>query len=174
MFKRSLTAIALIAMTSVPAFATDEQLPVVAVDVTSLELAAGNSNALSFYPEINDELREAILAELDNKVTDGSQGYEVDVLITAVLLNDSPVLSEDGRFNVLEGLVKVTHEDSNKPVTTIPVILHAMAAETPIDGVTYVQPGVDDFYDAMLAAFAKATETALTEIPADTPESATN
>ncbi|SEP64423.1 hypothetical protein [Thalassovita taeanensis] len=170
MMKKTMTALGLVMALSTTAQAA--QLPVVDVVVTSEIDGIENANAMQYWPEIEGDLESAIEKELTNMVE--VNGFIVDVFIQEVRLNDSPVLTDDGRFNYIAGYIDVYEKNENVPHHTLPLILKAYEDDTPQDGVIYVSPDVEDFYGALLTTFAEKTATYLDELPETTPADETS
>jgi hypothetical protein len=165
MFNKTMTAIGLSLAIATPVMALEGPFPIKDVDADTTLQAMDNTNALEFYPNIATDIENAIRARVDMADDEDYRPLNIDVLVTGLRLNDSPMLTADGEFNVLEGMVEVI--DSRNPEVRFaqPVLLEAFAAEVPYPAFS---PDDKDFYTAMVYAFAdRAAEFAATvdELP---------
>lgn len=161
MLKRSVTALGLVLSMAIPASAlTNDSLPVADVEVTTFLKGLETPDAQAQYPSLNDDLKQAVWDALPNKVTDGGPGYKVDITLTAIRLTDGPTPVNDGRFNLLEGMVEVVNPQLSTVATSFPVLIRAEEGSTG-PGTVAVSPSSEAFYSAMLTAFGEATKREL-------------
>lgn len=124
-----------------------------------------DSNALKYWPDIERDLQQAIIerVELSGKAEDP----RVEVEISKISVDGDTILPDSGEFNQLEGVVKIyegedavsvqgkNNQESNLPVSSSPLRLSAIAPSgEPPEGWVMVPPSQDDFYNAMVQAFA--------------------
>ena len=145
------TAVALGLSLAAPARAEDATVKDVSVNI-DIDAATG-ANALTYYPEMADDLKRFIVAELP--VSDDPNGYTVQVDVQSVTLNGDTMLPDSREFNRIEGVALVTSPLTNAAPQSIPVQLAAETADSLVpEGYIAVKPDTEDFYIAMLAAFA--------------------
>ncbi|RKF14867.1 hypothetical protein D6850_08325 [Roseovarius spongiae] len=132
----------------------------VRTDLTDFE----NSNALDYWPELAADLGAAITERVN--LTGKAEHPSITVEVTEIAVDGSTILPESGEFNQLVGVVigepgESTIEkpekasDQPQPFVNVPVILHATEGEaTGGPDVIVIPPSQDDFYHAMLDAFA--------------------
>lgn len=123
-----------------------------------------NSNALDYWPSLAEDLGKAIIERVD--LTTEVKDPSITVHISKVAVDDNPVLTDDGRFNQLIGVVQVAPGETalttekNKLgevelVQNYPLLMHAVAGEADAgEGWITIPPSQDDFYNAMVNAFA--------------------
>jgi len=172
MLKKTLVTAGLVAALASPALAVDEQLPINAIDVRAATDNMAGANGFDLHPSITADLKNAVWAELDNKKPDDASAYSLDIILSALRVDDSVVLPEDGRFNYMEALVEVREYGTTDPMTTFPVLVRAMKGDAPA-GAYVVDPAASDYYGAMLAGFAKGVEREMVEIPNVNPTNQT-
>jgi hypothetical protein len=147
MFKKSMTALALVFGLTGVAYAAD-QLPVETLDVdeTVQKMPWEDSDAAIKHPTLPAELSAAIKMELDNRVADN--GFIVDVDIWEISMVGQTDLPEDGRFDRLGGFVYISRSEGTEPDYTFPILMHAIdAGAVPTEALE----------TAMVAAFADET-----------------
>ncbi|MGC0222183.1 hypothetical protein SAMN05421762_2228 [Pseudooceanicola nitratireducens] len=165
MFKKTMTAMGIALIAATPALALEGPFPIKDIDADTNFQAMENPNALDHYPDLANDIENAIRARADLADEDDYRPLNLDIQVTALRLNDNPVLTDDGEFNILEGIVNVYDEANPQPIRTEPIILEAMEAEVPYPAFS---PDNDDFYKAMVYAFAdRAVSIAgeITELP---------
>lgn len=112
--------------------------------------APQNSNALDLYPTIAEDLERAILERV-NTSTDPADPT-ITVKIKRVSLDGDTILPDSAEFNELEGYLSY-QGGSREVVETIRLSAHTDESAVPA-GFVSIPPSQDDFYDAMLTAFA--------------------
>ncbi|WP_407493118.1 hypothetical protein [Pseudooceanicola sp. MF1-13] len=158
MLKKTLTALGLSMAVATPALALEGPFPIKDIEADTYFEAMDNANALDFYPEIATDIENAIRARVDLADEDDFRPLNIDVLVTGLRLNDNPVLTSSGEFNVLEGLVEVVDARNPEVKVSEPVLLEAYEAEVPYPAFS---PDDKEFYTAMVYAFAdRAAEIA--------------
>lgn len=161
MFKKTMTALGFTLIALTPALAVEGPFPVREVDtITSFE-AMENPNALQFYPNVAEDVENAIRAGADMMDEDDIRPLDLDVRITSMRLNDDPVLVNDGEFNILEGFLVIRDGIPEETITTEAIMLRAEEMSVPY---TSVSPDNRDFYNAMVAAFADRVVTLAGEV----------
>ena len=154
---RNMTALALIAAFATPVIAAD-QIPVSHVDVMTDMSDPQSIEAMKRWPDVETDLEMAIAAKLLNPTERDT--YKIDVSLVDVRVNDAPVLTDDGYFNTLSGVVTI-RDDNFETVWSDPIIVRAVEGEEPVDGITYVTPDAEDFYTGLLGGYADATIAAV-------------
>lgn len=151
------------ALISLPALASNTMLSGVKVEANLSSYA--NNNALEYWPTLEQDLGQAIAEKV--QFDDTAKAPSIHVEINKVAVDGDTILPDSGEFNQLEGTVKV-FEGLNADATSsevanssgaikgsFPLRLSAQTAEgTPPEGWTLVPPSKDDFYNAMVEAFA--------------------
>ena len=151
MFKKTMTAMGLALIVTTPALAVEGPFPIKDIAASTSFAAMANPNAMQYYPDIANDIENAVRARVDLADEDDVRPLSMDITVTALRLNDNPVLTDTGEFNILEGFVTV-YDDRNPEVKKIePIILEAMEAEVPYPAYS---PDNRDFYTAMVYAFA--------------------
>ncbi|MFU1478684.1 hypothetical protein ACM25N_13660 [Roseovarius sp. C7] len=150
---------------SIAGFAASADMPKVsAVEVEANLSSYDDSNALEFWPTLDDDLGKAIASHLE---FDDASAPRVEVQLTKVAIDGDTVLPDSGEFNHLEGIIAVhsgleldnTTEGRSEPevLQSFPLTVVAMTGEgmdLP-EGWYLVPPSQEDFYDAMVAAYAE-------------------
>ena len=166
MFKKTMTALGATLLIATPALAIDGPFPIREVETTTYFGAMENPNALDYYPELAIDVAEAVKSLAIPTTAEGPHQVDVDIQITSMRLNDDPVLTGNGDFNILEGTVTV--EDATGGILkSEPVVLRAEEMDVPYANES---PDNRDFYNAMVMAFAdRAFEVAnsVTELPTE-------
>lgn len=160
----STTAIILTTAFAAPAMASkDVSLYDVEVKADFTDFA--NSNALTYWPDLEADLQRAIA----ERVTLSGQDEDprVEVLISKVSVDGDTVLPDSGEFNQLEGIVFIydgeeavssqgkAAEGEDAPIASYPLRLSAKAPDNEApEGWVMIPPSKDDFYTAMVEAFA--------------------
>lgn len=123
-----------------------------------------SSNALDYWPNLAEDLGKAIVAQAE--LADSAEFPSIVVEVTNVAVDGNPVLPNTGEFNQLGGIVQVFPGDptltkapgdrgTEDPIQNYPLRLHAIAGEAaPGEGWITIPPSQDDFYNAMITAFA--------------------
>lgn len=120
------------------------------IDVQTKITAPQDSNALALYPTLADDLEREILERV-NTNSDPS-GPVITVKIKRVSLDGDTILPDTAEFNELEGYFNY-EKGSRQVIETIRLSAYADQSAVPA-GYVSVAPSTDDFYDAMLTAFA--------------------
>ena len=150
--KRALAAAFGVALLSSQALWAEEAT-VKEVDVDVEIQAAEGSNALNFYPNVEDDLKRAVVAKLP--VENDPNGYVVDVVLQKISLDGDTVLPDSMEFNQMEGVIVITSPLTGAAPQSVPVKLAATSADGLVpEGYVAVSPSTDDFYAAMVETFA--------------------
>ncbi|MEM9636113.1 MAG: hypothetical protein AAGA94_00580 [Pseudomonadota bacterium] len=120
------------------------------IDVQAKIAAPQGSNALDLYPTIAEDLERAILERVDT--ANDPNGPTITVKIKRVSLDGDTILPDTAEFNELEGFLSY-QGGSREVVENIILSAHTDESAVPA-GVIAIPPSQDDFYDAMLTAFA--------------------
>ena len=145
------TAVALGLSLAAPARAEDATVKDVSVNI-DIDAATG-ANALTYYPEMADDLKRFIVAELP--VSDDPNGYTVQVDVQSVTLNGDTMLPDSREFNQIEGVMSVLAPDTNANTESYPIRVYARSADHAVPaGYAVIEPSSDDFYQAMIDGFA--------------------
>ena len=146
-----------------------EQLKVNQIVVKSELSDVTESNALEYYPTLNDDLKNAIAEQISGQI--GDSIYDVEVNLKEISLDGAFALPESGEFNKIEAFVNVVAKDETIPAEKFRVTLEARSGVEATPGVFVMQPGTDDFYSALIDAFAKETADDLVDVdvPANMP-----
>ena len=146
------------------AIATPIGVATVAVEA---DLAAiENQTALQKWPNIADDLKAAIGDEVF-PVTN-PDGLDVKVRLVSLSLDGSYQLGDDGRFNTMEGVVVVKRPNEPELAEGMPIKLMATSdtqVVVPVVGadVIVIPASSEDFYNAMISAFASRVGEKVTE-----------
>jgi hypothetical protein len=158
MFRKTMTALGFTLIASTSAMAVEGPFPIAEIQSDTYFDAMTNPNALEFYPDVAVDVANAIRERAKLAGEDAPRTLDIDVKITAMRLNDNPVLTNDGEFNILEGVVTIRDGEASETVRTESIILRAEEMDVPY---TSVSPDNRDFYKAMVYAFAdRAVDTA--------------
>ena len=116
---------------------------------------AAEANALSRWPTIEQDLEAAIISKLEDMRSD--DGWIVQVKLNEVSLSGAKLLPEDGEFNTLDGWIFAFPDDTRERNEEKKVRITAVTgdAEVPENTVMLILPTEQQFYDAMLDAFAE-------------------
>ncbi len=145
-----------------------EQVTISAVEVDAELSDVNNKKALEYYPNVREDLQAAISEELFPLT--GEDGYTIKVRVAEISLDGVP-LNEDKGFNRLGGWVYVYPPEASEqtaseggtepaPQEEFNIELEASALG---DGLV---PGTEEFYRAMIAAFAQSTGERVKEMEA--------
>lgn len=159
------TAFILAASVAAPAIASQD-VSLYDVDVRAELSDFTDSNAMKYWPDIEHDLQQAIVERVELSGQDEDPRVEVE--ITKISVDGDTILPDSGEFNQLEGIVKIYDGDdavtvqgknaldADDPVSTSPLRLSAVppSGEAP-EGYVMVPPSQDDFYNAMVEAFAR-------------------
>lgn len=130
-----------------------EDLRISKIDVEASVDAASDSNALDFYPDIEEDLREELAQRVP--LSSDSADPEIRIDIRKISLNGSTMLPESREFNELEGVVDITSPSGENAGLSFPVKISAYAGDTiPPEGFINMPPTETDFYIAMVTTFA--------------------
>ena len=159
--KLTTAATAALALLSAPALAASEPT-VKEVNVTA-QVTNLDSNAQEFYPNIAHD----ILTEITNimPLTHDQQGFVIDVVVQNVSLDGNSVLPDSREFNQIEGVMSIRAQDTNANSESFPIKVVAQGAgvATP-EGFAVVEPSTTDFYQALIAGFAREVAERETEV----------
>lgn len=134
------------------------------VEVTSALSSYEENNVHKFWPSLDEDLATAIASKLN--IDDTADAPRISVEINKVSIDGDTVLPDSGEFNTLEGTV-TTHEGGNDPdaihkadnrdgqTGSYALRMTATSAEREMpDGWVTVAPSQDDFYNALVDAYA--------------------
>ena len=91
MLKTATAALALSLAFAAPALAVTEPYPVSNVDVTTNLEGVDVSDVTAYYPAFNEDLEKAIWDTVENPLTDGSPGFDIDIKVTSLQLDGGPL-----------------------------------------------------------------------------------
>ena len=154
MFKKTMTAVGLAMIVATPVLAVEGPFPVREVDASTHLEAFENPNALDYYPDVAADVDAAVAAKVDAAPEDAEHSLGLSIKVTALRLNDNPVLTDDGKFNIMEGVVVVYDKEGDSPLKNEAIILRAEEMPTAMPAFS---PDNRDFYIAMVDAFADRT-----------------
>ncbi len=121
------------------------------IDVQAKIEAPQGSNALDLYPTIAEDLERALIERID-ALSNNPSDPTLTVKIKRVSLDGDSVLPDSAEFNELEGFLSF-QGGSREVVETIRLSAYTDETGAPA-GAVVIPPSTDDFYDAMLTAFA--------------------
>ncbi|SEK87178.1 hypothetical protein SAMN05443999_102441 [Roseovarius azorensis] len=148
-----------------PLAAMEKTLSGVAVnaDLSAYE----DNNVLEYWPTLADDITKAIASQVT--VDDTAKAPQISVEINKVAINGNTVLPESGEFNQLEGTVTTytgpnedtaANSEASTPDDVIGSYVLRMSAVTgetdAPEGWIIVPPSQDDFYNALVNAYATA------------------
>lgn len=123
------------------------------IDVSTEIEGVEGANALDYYPDLETDLEKAVAQLVE--VTDDPNGYDIDVKVQSVSLDGDTVLPDTQEFNQMEGVVVITSPMTDQDPHSYPVRLIAITNESAVpEGFIQINPSPDDFYNAMVQAFA--------------------
>lgn len=142
------------------------------VDVTADLSAYEDNNVLKFWPTLEDDITTAIASKVT--IDDGADAPRISVAINKVAIDGDTVLPESGEFNQLEGTV-TTHDgknsgpasegqDSDALSGSYALKMTAVRGDQEVpEGWVAVRPSQEDFYDALIDAYATSIVERLDE-----------
>lgn len=157
------TALCLTALLAAPA-AHAEMVALSDLEVRTDLSDFENSNAMDYWPDLAADLGLAIGERVD--LSGDAEYPSVVVEVIKIAVDGNVVLPDTGEFNELQGIVKVfpgetvettgqNNRGVDEPVQNYPILLRAVAGDaTPVEGWVTIPPSQDDFYNAMINAFA--------------------
>lgn len=154
MFKKTMTALGVTLIAATPVLAFEGPFPVGEVDTVAYFDSMKNPNALDYYPDVAADVDAAIIDRVGRSDDSDARKVDVDVQITSMRLNDNPILTDDGDFNILEGIVTVRDAIGREVVAYEQITLKAEEMSVPYASTS---PDKDAFYTAMVSAFADRT-----------------
>ena len=121
------------------------------------ELSAAETNVLDRWPTIAEDMERAVVEALANDRD--RDGWIVEIKLQEVSLSGAAILPEDGEFNSLSGWVYAYPDDNKVQVEQRKITLTATTGTAPMppNTVAVVLPSDDQFYNALLDAFAQKT-----------------
>ncbi len=147
-----------------PLAAMDKTLSGVEVkaDLSAFE----DSNVLEYWPTLEEDITTAIAAQVT--VDDAAKAPRISVEINKVAIDGDTVLPDSGEFNQLEGTVttfaginsvdqvtKADTQDAN--IGSYALRMTAVTGDQAApEGWVIVAPSQDDFYNALITAYATA------------------
>lgn len=160
------TAAAIIALGSFafPAFALD----VSDVQVGFNRNAILGSEALPFYDKLSADLASSIQSMAT--MTGDKDAVEIDVSINKLSLDGTPISLDSTDFNELDGVVSFHSQYDDSAILSYPIRLAAYADTSRLipEGFIAVAPTDNDYYVALIAAFAEATVKGLDDVATST------
>ncbi|MBI6630392.1 hypothetical protein [Pontibaca salina] len=164
-FLRTSVAAVTFALTA-PFMLSAEDAAVKEITVTAEPATADGMNAMMYYPQMEADLQQAIAERVP--VSDAAKGYDVHVSLNRVALNGETMLPESQEFNSMQGTVTITSPQTTAAPRSYPVNLRASSAGPAPEGFVTIEPGPNEFYSAMIAAFADIVAQDLPEhMPTD-------
>ena len=156
-----IAAASALAMTfALPGNATD--LVISEIDVNA-EFEAADANALDFYPQLSEDLRAKLIEVLTPQL--GDSPFTVKVNIHEVSLDGDTFLPDDGEFNTLDGTINVFQRGESIPDEKFMVELTAYTADQAVpEGAFVLSPDREDFYQALIEAFALDAKEKLKDV----------
>lgn len=147
--------------------------PLVAMEktVSGVEVKADlsayeDNNVLKYWPTLEEDITTAIASKLT--VDDAADAPRISVEINKVSIDGSTVLPDSGEFNQLEGTI-TTHAGINsvaerakgsttdKMIGSYPLQMTAVTGTTNVpEGWVTIEPSQEDFYNALINAYAMA------------------
>jgi hypothetical protein len=127
-----------------------------------------DANVLSFWPTLEDDMNKAIASKVI--VDDNADAPRISVEINKVAIDGDTVLPDSGEFNQIEGTV-TTHAGVNAQSTSsaeaadspddvigsYPLHMTAISGDREVpEGWIVVPPSQDDFYNALIDAYAES------------------
>ncbi|MBW4708760.1 hypothetical protein KX928_13305 [Roseobacter sp. YSTF-M11] len=150
---------ATVSLTAIAASGVSAGEVVTDIDVQATIDAPQGSNALQLYPTIADDLSREILERVDTG--NDPAGPVLTIKIKRVSLDGDTILPDSAEFNELEGFV--SYQRGTKDIAEM-IRLSAYSDEASVPaGYIAVPPSQDDFYNAMLTAFADRVVALLPE-----------
>ncbi|MXU65681.1 hypothetical protein [Oceanomicrobium pacificus] len=133
------------------------------VDVQTELSSAETSDALKYWPALADDMKTKLAEELYPITQPG--GYDVTVMIRELSLDGSYVLGDAGEFNTIGGVVSVMNPEDTTDVQSFALDLKGIVTDTaPDDATVVLLPEEGDFYEALVAGFAKLTADRIAEM----------
>lgn len=137
------------------------------INVTASYEAAEDTNAQALFPEITSDLQLAIAKLVPQ--SDNAADPVIRVDLRKVALNGDTILPESAEFNQLEGIVAID-KSNGAGGQTFPVKIYAKMSDEPApEGYVVLSPSLDDFYVAMIDAFAQSVAEGLGQVPEENP-----
>ena len=117
------------------------------------------------YPQITEDIRQAIAERVTTSDDDSNPEIRVD--IRRISLQGNAMLPDSAEFNELEGVVSINDQSGEIAGSSFPVAIAAHSDEATLpEGWISVAPSSDDFYNAMVTAFADAVATRVENVNA--------
>ena len=152
-----------LALSATPVWAEQPTFSGIEVNVDLSDYA--NSNALEYWPDLERDLTAAIVAH--SKVDDEAEAPKIEVTVNSVAVDGDTYLPDSGEFNQLSGTIEVMRGGGENPAGTSAeasandllrnyfVKVTAVSGDAVVpDGWVVIPPSQDDFYNAMVEAFA--------------------
>ena len=162
-----LKALALAAGVSTLALSTAvlaaEDVRISKIDVEASVTSLADSNALTFYPSLEEDLRSEIAQRVP--LSSDSADPQIRIDIRKIALNGSTMLPESKEFNELEGVVDVTSPTGESAGLSFAVNISAYSGDAVApEGYINVPPSETDFYVAMVSTFADVVAEGLDNV----------
>ncbi|MGX0978252.1 hypothetical protein ACSSVY_003992 [Roseovarius sp. MBR-51] len=156
-----------------PVMAMDKTLS--AVDVKVDLSAYEDSNVLKYWPTLEADLATAIASKVT--VEDSADAPRVVVEINKVAIDGSTLLPDTGEFNQLEGTISTFEgindavsvsadslENPDEQIGSYALQMSAVSGDAPApEGWVTIEPSQDDFYNALVDAYAATVVERLDE-----------
>lgn len=147
---------------SAGAFAADD-LRISDIDVEASVAASADSNALTFYPNLEEDLRSEVAKRVPLSADGADPQIRIDV--RNIALNGATMLPASKEFNELEGVVNITSPAGENAGLSFPVRISAYTGDAIApEGFVNVPPTKTDFYTAMVSTFADVVAENLTNV----------
>tara|TARA_R110002049_G_scaffold10127_1_gene50094 strand:- start:50091 stop:50618 length:528 start_codon:yes stop_codon:yes gene_type:complete len=141
----------------------DTDIKISNVNVEASMSAATDSNAMEFYPEIATDIQTAVASMVP--LSDDGADPEIRIDIRKISMDGTTMLPDHKKFNELEGVVNITNPTGANAGLSFPINIAAYSGEKIVpEGYIAVLPSDEDFYAAMVAAFASSVVEGLSNV----------
>ncbi len=140
-----------------------EDVRISKIDVEASVASMAESNAMTYYPDLEEDLR----SEIAQRVPLSSDGADpqIRVDIRKIALDGSMMLPGTKEFNELEGVVDITSPTGESAGLSFAVNISAYSGARAVpEGYVNVPPSEMDFYVAMVSTFANVVAEGLTNV----------
>ena len=137
---------------STGAFAAEE-IRISKIDVESSIATNADNNALGYYPDLAEDLREEVSQRVS--MSSDASDPQIRIDIRKIALNGATFLPETKEFNELEGVVDITSPTGESSGLSFEVKVSAYSGDAVApEGYINVSPSETEFYIAMVTSFA--------------------
>lgn len=156
------TALAAALAIGAPAALLAAEATVKEITVSAEPMTAEGMNAMNYYPEMESDLQQAISQRVP--ISDDPSGYDIKVTLDKVALDDVTMLPETREFNTMQGTIFISSSQTDTAPRSHPVNLYGTTSGAPApEGFVAISPAPEDFYRAMIVAFADIVADELPE-----------